>query len=248
LPVSKQCTHIKGHGGLKAIVRDVHRQLHRYTFVLRTDVKAYYASISHYLLMEKLAVYIKDRNIMNLLWQYMHRCVERGGLYQQIQKGISRDCPLRPLMGAFYLTCLDEQFKARDVYYVRYMDDILILTSTRWKLRKAIKTLNQTLSEHQLEKHPDKTFIGRIAKGFDFLGYQFSPAGLTVATKTIEHFVVRWHRLYEQKKTHPHRDAFLDDYVRRWWRWVYAALQDLLAPNFLFALMADTHSDQANTQ
>ena len=31
-----------------------------------------------------------------------------------------------------------------------------------------------------LEKHPDKTFIGRIERGFDFLGYHFSRAGLTV--------------------------------------------------------------------
>ena len=34
---------------------------------------------------------------------------------------------------------------------------------------------NQTLNELKVEKHPDKTFIGRIAKGFDFLGYSFEP-------------------------------------------------------------------------
>jgi len=41
------------------------------------------------------------------------------------------------------------------------MDDVLILAPTRWKLREAIKVLNQTFSELRLEKHPDKTFIGR---------------------------------------------------------------------------------------
>ena len=40
-----------------------------------------------------------------------------------------------------------------------------------------------------LEKHPDKTFIGRIERGFDFLGYHFSRAGLTVAAKTIANFI-----------------------------------------------------------
>jgi hypothetical protein len=53
------------------------------------------------------------------------------------------------------------------------MDDILVLAPTRWKLRRAVKRLNQTFTELKLEKHPDKTFIGRIEKGFDFLGYQF---------------------------------------------------------------------------
>jgi hypothetical protein len=38
----------------------------------------------------------------------------------------------------------------------------------KWKLKKAIQIVNQTLNELKVEKHPDKTFIGRIAKGFDF--------------------------------------------------------------------------------
>jgi len=63
-----------------------------------------------------------------------------------------------------------------DVKYIRYMDDILILAKTRWKLKKAITVLNQTFDELKLEKHPDRTFIGRVERGFDFLGYHFSPA------------------------------------------------------------------------
>jgi hypothetical protein len=39
-------------------------------------------------------------------------------------------------------------------------DYILILAHTRWKLKKAIRILNQTLNELKLEKHPGKTLIG----------------------------------------------------------------------------------------
>jgi hypothetical protein len=42
---------------------------------------------------------------------------------------------------------------------------------TCWQLRGAVKLVNQTLRALSLEKHPDKTFIGRIERGFDFLGY-----------------------------------------------------------------------------
>jgi RNA-directed DNA polymerase len=45
LPVSSACTHVKGHGGLKATVRKVYDELPNYRFVLRTDVKEYYASM-----------------------------------------------------------------------------------------------------------------------------------------------------------------------------------------------------------
>jgi RNA-directed DNA polymerase len=54
------------------------------------------------------------------------------------------------------------------------MDDILILTKTRWQNRKAVKELNQILNQLKVEKHPDKTYIGKVENGFDFLGYHFN--------------------------------------------------------------------------
>ena len=65
-----------------------------------------------------------------------------------------------------------------------------------------------------LEKHPDKTFIGRTERGFDFLGYHVSPAaGLTVARQTVTRVVTRVTRLYEQER--PEGPSALGDYVRR---------------------------------
>ena len=52
-----------------------------------------------------------------------------------------------------------------------------MLAPTRWKLKEAVRVLNQTLQELKLEKHPDKTYIGKIERGFDVLGYHFSPQG-----------------------------------------------------------------------
>lgn len=48
-------------------------------FVIRTDVKSYYAPITHVALMERLALFIPDRGILSLLGQYMKRTFERGG-------------------------------------------------------------------------------------------------------------------------------------------------------------------------
>ncbi len=112
-------------------MRHVYDQLPGYRFVVRTDVKSYYESIDHFLLMEQLAEYIKDKFILNLLWQYLHRMVERGGLYQEVQKGISRGCPLSPLSGAFFLPRVDAQFQHDGLFYVRYMDEILSLARPR---------------------------------------------------------------------------------------------------------------------
>jgi RNA-directed DNA polymerase len=110
------------------------------------------------------------------------------------------------------------------VFYVRFMDDILILALTRWQLRRAVKVVNQTLGALDLEKHPDKTFIGAVERGFDFLGYHFSPAGLAMAAKTIANFIEKASRLYEQKRGTVSAVAALGVYVRRWVMWAHAGL------------------------
>lgn len=66
-----------------------------------------------------------------------------------------------------------------------------------------------------MEKHPDKTFIGRIEKGFDLLGYNHSPYRLQLALKNRQHFYEKLYRLYEQKKIAPEGAAYLGDYVIR---------------------------------
>ena len=79
------------------------------------------------------------------------------------------------------------------------MDDWVILAPTRWALRRAVRLVNQTLAELKVEQHPDKTFIGRVEKGFTFLGYRIATAGVIgVAPSCWEGFQERVLRLYEQ--------------------------------------------------
>jgi hypothetical protein len=220
----KTCYHLKGHGGLKGAVREVTRQYRKYRFFCKTDVLFYYDSIDHYTLLMMLHDNVSDKIITGYVWQFLNRCVEWGGLYQDFRQGIPRGSSLSPLLGGFYLLELDRKMEKLEVKYFRYMDDILILAPTRWKLKKAIRVLNQTFNELKLEKHPDKTVMGRIEKGFDFLGYHFSPEGLGVAKKTIENFVSRAIRLYEQEPGEAIASARLGLYVQRWVSWTRAGI------------------------
>ncbi len=139
-------------------------------------------------------------------------------MFWDYEKGISLGYPLSPLIGAFFLNALDAAAAKLHLLYIRFMDDILILAPTRWQLRGAVKVVNQILGALGLEKHPDKTFIGRIERGFDFLGYHFSPAGLSVAKKTIANSIENASRLYEQKRSAVSAATELEMYVRRWVR------------------------------
>ncbi len=145
-------------------------------FVCKTDVKHFYQTIDQDLLIDQLYAQVSNKTLRRYCDQVIHRTVEVGGNYRTITKGISRGCPISPLLGALYLKSLDDAFSNHpsDWFYIRYMDDILILSKTRWQNRKAVKLLNTLFNQLKVTQHPDKTFIGRISKGFDFLGYHFN--------------------------------------------------------------------------
>lgn len=175
----------------------------------------YYDSIDHERLLELLEQHVRDHAILNLLGQYLRYPVERGGLFADNRTGICRGCSLSPLIGAFFLGHVDRELAKLPVFYVRFMDDIVILAATRWKLRGAVRKLNEAFACLGLEQQPDKTFIGRVERGFEFLGVHFSAAGTRIADSAIERFVQRATRLYEQEPD----GVRLGQYCTRWCRW-----------------------------
>ena len=84
-----------------------------------------------------------------------------------------------------------------------------------------VKLVNETFEELGLE-NPDKTSIGRVERGFDFLGYHLAPGRLTLSRATVERFLERAHRLYEQERGKPEGFPQLGAYVRRWIGWAVA--------------------------
>jgi RNA-directed DNA polymerase len=233
LALSSFCTHIKGHGRLKTTLNDPHAALPDYSYVMLTDVKGYYESIDHTILLKQLDKDIAAPFIWRLLVQFVKRSVERGGIFKSIHCGISRGCPLSPIIAAYYLKGLDEQMAGDPRYfYRRYMDDVIVLAKTRWDLRKAVRTVNQHFSQLKVEQALDKTFIGKILKAFitgflpspfgpakavqngsrqfcDFLGYQFGKEKLRVSNRTLENHIRRLKQLYEQKSINQTGRCFL---------------------------------------
>ena len=233
--LSPQCFHIAGRGGLKAALRQVADQVGSYDFFYRTDVKSYYASINHGLLMAQVEQQVQDPLVLSLLWDYLKRVVNDGGWWRSVYQGISMGCPLSPLMGALYLKPLDDRMAALGVVYVRYMDDWVVLASSRWQLRRAIRAVRQEMARLRVVPHPDKTALGRTTKGFDFLGYWVTPGGLRVAARTVGRMVEKVSRLNEQGAT----ASRIDRYLHHWRRWVTAGLgQRLLTDPLEVALTA----------
>lgn len=151
LPRSTACTHLRGHGGLKGAIRRVRSALPEHGYVCRTDIKSFYASIDHFILLDQLDPYVRNRDVMRTLVQYMRRTVEYGGTLRDITRGIPAGC-----------------------------------------------LMNRQIEKLGLTLHPDKTSIGPIARGFDFLGYRFDPDGLSLSQVTRQRHQEKLTRLYER--------------------------------------------------
>ena len=104
-------------------MENVAEHLGEHTFVFRSDVKSYYASINHEILFAQLEGHIDDPRLLELLWQYMRRTVYDGGRYEDVTVGIPLGCPLSPLMGALYLKPVDDAMAETGLFYARFLGD-----------------------------------------------------------------------------------------------------------------------------
>ena len=68
---------------------------------------------------------------------------------------------MSPLFAAIYLKPLDDAIDKAQIAYI-------ILTTNRHKLRKDIALVNQVLNQLKVTKHPDKTWMGKIDRGFAY--------------------------------------------------------------------------------
>jgi len=218
--VGDDCYHLKGCGGLKGAIKKAVEYIPQYNYALKADVANFYASMDHEILLDQCKELIQDKRIITILHQYMNRVEVLNGEYNLIEIGISKGCPLSPLMGALILKSLDK-IVSRECFYVRYMDDWLIMTKTRGQLRRLVKAMHNIMYKLKFKLALDKTYIGRIQNGFDFLGYRFNEKGIIgLAAKTVKNFMEKTAKLYEQCAT----DHRIRCYINKWIGWVVAAI------------------------
>jgi len=219
--IDRRCYHIKGNGGLKVAVNTVRQAAKDYQFVVKSDIADYYASMDHAIVMEQCSELIKDVKILEIIKQYLNRVEVKQGEHSLIDRGIVKGCPLSPLMGAIMLKSLDKMVP-KDCAYARYQDDWVILTKTRGQLRNVVKKMHDVVHRLGFKLAYAKTFIGRIKKGFDFLGYRINRLGIIgLSPKTIENHKEKLLALYEQHAS----DTCVQQYKKNWHRWVRAGFE-----------------------
>ncbi|MFV8809231.1 reverse transcriptase domain-containing protein [Yersinia enterocolitica] len=231
LPIHQRCAHVKGHGGVRRSIADVAAclQHEEWRFVYRTDIRGYYRHIRKQQVLSQINWRVQSPILRDLLKQYLYYSVEDGGEIHTPITGISRGCALSPMIGASLLHHVDSYFASREeIFYVRYMDDFLLFTRTRWSLRRMVKQLATFFDLGGFSIHPDKTQVGKIEHGFDWLGLWFGTKGPSIAPRALENHRARRVRLYEQARrkrlSATETDVLVQAYEARWNTWAEGML------------------------
>lgn len=138
-------------------------------YAIKADIHAYFASINHDILKQRIESIIKDKKALELI----NVTIDNNGTLPD-GVGIPVGNLTSQLFANVYLDMLDHYVKEelRAKYYVRYMDDFIILSPDKKQLQLWLAEIERYLNnELKLELNPKTTLI--CAKnGVDFVGYK----------------------------------------------------------------------------
>ncbi|MEK7559122.1 MAG: reverse transcriptase/maturase family protein [Patescibacteria group bacterium] len=171
---SYSCRVDKGtHGAInrfRELSRKVSKNNTKAVWVLKCDIRKFFARINHKVLKSILGRHIKDENIMWLL----NNVIDSFHTGNDMGIGLPLGNVTSQVFINIYMNELD-QFIKRDLkvkYFIRYADDFVILDSNKDKLYQYTSILVVFLKNNlKLELHPDKVFIKTLDSGVDFLGW-----------------------------------------------------------------------------
>lgn len=169
-------------------------QRERTCFALKCDIRKFFASIDHEILLEIISRKVKSDDLLRLIRtiidSFGSEADERESCSLRSQDA-REAAPIgnltSQLFANIYLNEFD-QFVKHDIrarYYARYTDDFVLLHHDRAYLENALRRIERFLSEKlKLLLHPDKVSIRKITQGIDFLGYTILPHAILLRTKT----------------------------------------------------------------
>ena len=155
-------------------------------FVLKCDIRKFFANIDHEILKEILEKPAFDTDILWLLGQVIDSF---NSIYAmaEMRKGLPLGNLTSQLLVNIYMNEFDQYVKRelKVKYYIRYADDFVVLSQDKGYLEKTLKQIDEFLeSKLKLHMHSDKVYIKTIASGVDFLGWISFPKHRVLRTST----------------------------------------------------------------
>jgi hypothetical protein len=171
----------------------------RFIWAWQGDIYHYFSSIDQQILLGEIGRFFNDQKIIKLLDKVISSYTDEAG--QQV--GLPIGNLTSQLFANIYLNPLDHFIKRnlKQRYYIRYMDDLLILSNDQEQLRKSWLKIDDYLSNKlKLTLHSKKVQIVKIKNGFNFLGYRHFINYYRPKKETFKRFFQRIKKIVEVEK------------------------------------------------
>ena len=178
----KKGTH-RGVDALQRMTLETSRNLTCPCWALKCDIRKFYDTVDHELLLNLLEENIGDRDVIWLLREIIRSFHVEG----TPGKGLPIGNLTSQIFTSVYLNEFDQfmKHKLRARHYIRFADDFVILSHRKQELEEILPRVRSFLSENlHLELHPHKIILRPLRQGIDFLGYVTLPHHRVLRTKT----------------------------------------------------------------
>ncbi|MDP2641669.1 MAG: reverse transcriptase/maturase family protein [Candidatus Yanofskybacteria bacterium] len=168
-------------------------------WVLKCDIRKFFANIDHKVLLDILQKYIPDKNVFWLLWEVVSS-------FSSTKQGVG--LPLGNLTSQLLVNIYMNEFdqfvkhKLKAKYYIRYADDFVFLSANRMLLETYLQKVQGFLVEElRINLHPKKISLQTLASGVDFLGWVHFPDHRVLRTTTKR-------RMFKRVSVNPSQETY----------------------------------------
>lgn len=165
-------------------------------YFLKADIESFYDKINH----DKLSDILKKQKLPKYAITLITKAITNPTLTAGSKKserythgnrlGVPQGLAISNILAQIYLSSLDDEFYKKNVLYLRYVDDILILMTTN-RIKQYKKSLEKILDEYSLSINLEKTSDGELTDFVPFLGYTFSNDKIGVSNRNIDSLIQR---------------------------------------------------------
>jgi len=194
-----------------------------YEYAIDMDLENFFDTVNHSKLIQLLSEQIKDGRVVSLIHKYLNAGTIKYEKYEVREKGVPQGGPLSPLLSNILLNELDMELEQRGHKFVRYADDMLILTKSRRSAERVLESIVKYIeTKLYLRVNRDKTKICRISRA-SFLGHTFATnksgkVELRVHTKSRKKLKGRIRELTDRSNgwSYEYRKLRLKQYITGW--------------------------------
>lgn len=194
--------------GTHAAVRRAQQFSRRFSWVLKADIRKFFPSIDHQILLDLVARKIKDPEVLRLVDLLVrHSNPQEPVLHwfpgddlltpSERMRGLPIGNQTSQFFANVYLNPLDHFVKEqlRVAGYVRYVDDFIVFADDRQTLHRCKAQISDFLCSLRLKLHPKKCAIFPTRCGIRFLGYRVFPTHRLLTSEGVRRFRRRIRRL-----------------------------------------------------